>query len=227
MASSDELLTNLKGRRTNLVSQRQTVSGQIDALVDGIARRKAIKSVGRRIVALEERQEQLDDEILEIDLDIEATKAKVVSAQSMTDSLTTFGDLYQEALPEERRELIRLRVNQLVWTPEEIRLALSHYRAYQKFDESQQLVAHASDSSNIGLVWDKFHVHQGHRSNTPFIQIGKRRRSRRIEVANIPIRSSRPWLIKTCSTPVKLIHRSRYLGSAAPPAPRSAPTSGF
>ena len=123
MASSDELLTNLKGRRTNLVSQRQTVSGQIDALVDGIARRKAIKSVGRRIVALEERQEQLDDEILEIDLDIEATKAKVVSAQSMTDSLTTFGDLYQEALPEERRELIRLRVNQLVWTPEEIRLA--------------------------------------------------------------------------------------------------------
>ena len=45
------------------------------------------------------------------------------------------------------------------------------------------MVAHASDSSNIGLVWDKFHVYQGHRSNTPFIQIGKRRRSRRIEVA--------------------------------------------
>ena len=141
MAGADELLGNLKRRRTNLVSQRRAVSDQIEALVEGIASRRAIKSVGKRIVELEERQEQLDGEILEIDLEIEATKAKVVSAQSMTDSLTTFGDLYHEALPDERRELIRLCVNQLVWTPEEIRLALTHYSTYQKFDESRQLVA--------------------------------------------------------------------------------------
>ena len=62
--------------------------------------------------------------MLQIDLEIDATKQKAVSAQSLTESLTTFGDLYREALPEERRELIRLRVNQLIWTPEEIRLAL-------------------------------------------------------------------------------------------------------
>ena len=41
-----------------------------------------------------------------------------------TGSLTTFGDLYREALPEERRELIRLGVNQLIWAPDEIRLVL-------------------------------------------------------------------------------------------------------
>ena len=35
------------------------------------------------------------------------------------------------------------------------------------------------DSSNTGLVWDKFHISQGHRSNTPFIQIGRRRPERR------------------------------------------------
>ncbi len=66
----------------------------------------------------------LDDEVLEVDLEIEAVKQKAVSAQSLTESLTTFGDLYREAIPEERRELIRLRVNQLIWTPDEIRLAL-------------------------------------------------------------------------------------------------------
>ena len=44
----------------------------------------------------------------------EATKQEVVSAQSLTESLTTFGDLYREAHPEGRRELIRLRVNQLM-----------------------------------------------------------------------------------------------------------------
>ncbi len=91
---------------------------------------------------IEEQKEQLDDEVLLIDLEIEATKQKAVSAQSLTESLTTFGELYREALPEERRELIRLRVNQLVWKPDEIRLALlDSPEAYQRLGESQQMVA--------------------------------------------------------------------------------------
>ena len=69
-------------------------------------------------------------------------KQKAASAQSLTDSLMTFEDLYQEALPEEGRELIRLRVNQLIWTPEEIKLALlDSPEACQRLGESQQMVA--------------------------------------------------------------------------------------
>ena len=94
------------------------MSEQIDALVDGIASKKKIKSVGKRIVELEERQEQLEAESLDIDLEIQATKAKAVSAQSLTESLTTFGDLYQEATPEDRRALIRPRLHHLIWTPD-------------------------------------------------------------------------------------------------------------
>jgi len=30
------------------------------------------------------------------------------------------------------------------------------------------------------LIWDKFNIYQGHRQNTPFIQIGRRRKSQRI-----------------------------------------------
>ena len=82
-------------------------------------------------------------------MEVETAKQKVVCAQSLTDSLTTFGDLYREALPDERRELIRLRVNQLVWPPDDIRLALlDSPKACQKFDESPQLVAQTLDSLN-------------------------------------------------------------------------------
>ena len=82
-------------------------------------------------------------------LEIDATKAKVVSAQSLTKSLTTFEDFYQAALPEERRELIRLRVNQLIWTPDEIRLALlDSPETCQGLVESQQLVAQVMHSLN-------------------------------------------------------------------------------
>ncbi|MDP6064826.1 MAG: recombinase family protein [SAR202 cluster bacterium] len=148
MSGTDELLGNLKKRRTELKSQGRAVTEKIDALVDGIAGRRKIKSVGKRIVELEERQEQLEDEALDVDLEIQATKAKAVSAQSMTESLTTFGDLYREAIPEERRELIRLRVNQLIWTPDEIRVALLDTPPCQKFDESRQLVAQVMHSLN-------------------------------------------------------------------------------
>ena len=43
------------------------------------------------------------------------------------------------------------------------------------------------DSSNSGLVWDKFQVFQGHRSNAPYIRIGRKRsKSRRFRVERHP-----------------------------------------
>ncbi|MCH2254946.1 MAG: hypothetical protein MK365_17575 [Vicinamibacterales bacterium] len=124
MAGTAELTANLEQRRADLQTQRTQVQAKIDALVESIAdRRTALKSVGKRIVELEE-QKELDDELLDLDMEIEATKRKAVSAGALSASLTTFGDLYQEATPGEQRELIQLRVNQLVWTPDEIRLSL-------------------------------------------------------------------------------------------------------
>ncbi|HIG18619.1 MAG TPA: hypothetical protein EYQ31_15770 [Candidatus Handelsmanbacteria bacterium] len=59
-----------------------------------------------------------------LDMEIEATNRKAVNAGALSAVLTTFDDLYLEATPEEQHELIQLRVNQLVWTPDEIRLSL-------------------------------------------------------------------------------------------------------
>jgi chromosome segregation ATPase len=102
MAGTAELTANLEQRRADLQTQRTLVQAKIDALVESIAdRRKALKSVGKRIVELEEQKEQLDDEVLDLDMEIEATKRKAVSAGALSASLTTFGDLYQEAVPGE------------------------------------------------------------------------------------------------------------------------------
>jgi len=75
-------------------------------------RQKVLKSVGKRFVELEEQKEQFDDEVLDLVMEIEATKRKAVSAGALSASLASFGDLYQEANPGEQRELIQLRVNQ-------------------------------------------------------------------------------------------------------------------
>ena len=125
MAGTAELTQNLEYRLANLQGQRVQVQAKIDALVESIAdRQKTGKSIGRRLVELEEQSEQLENEILDLDMEIDATKKKAVNANALSASLTTFNDFYQEATPEEQRELIQLRVNQLVWTPDEIRLSL-------------------------------------------------------------------------------------------------------
>jgi hypothetical protein len=125
MADMSELLGNLTGRRDDRTVQRRRVQDQVDALVDSLAERQAgMKSVGRKLVQLEEQAEQLDDEILALDMEIDAAKEKAVSARSMTKSLTTFGDLYHGATPDERRELVRLRLHRIVWSPVKVRLAL-------------------------------------------------------------------------------------------------------
>ena len=47
------------------------------------------------------------------------------------------------------------------------------------------MVARTLDSSNQGIVWDKFHIYQAHRSHSPYIRIGKKRRQpRRLEIQN-------------------------------------------
>ena len=144
MADRTELQGNLTTRRQDLNVQRRRVQVQIDNLVASLKEGQArIKPILQEIGELDAQKEQLDGELLTLDTEIEAINKKVVSAQSMTESLTTFGDLYWEATPEERRDLIRFRVNQIIWSPDEIKLGLldlPHTR-YQEFDESQQMVA--------------------------------------------------------------------------------------
>ena len=93
---------NLGQRRESLQAQRTQIRTKTDALPESFAEKKAIKSVGKRLVELEEQSEQLEAEILDLDIEIETTNEKVVNADALSASLTTFGDLYQEATPEEQ-----------------------------------------------------------------------------------------------------------------------------
>ena len=123
MAEGDELLENLTQRRVGVVTHRRRVQEEIERLIDALAQGRT-KSVAKKIVQLEEQQEELDDEIIGLDNEIETAKKKIVSAQALTASLTTFGELYEAATNEERQTLMQLRVCRLVWTPQKIRLAL-------------------------------------------------------------------------------------------------------
>lgn len=69
-------------------------------------------------------EERLASGLLDIERGLAETKKKVVNAERFKGTLTTFSDMYADALPEERKELMRLHIHQLIWTPSRIRMAI-------------------------------------------------------------------------------------------------------
>ena len=62
-------------------------------------------------------------------------KQKAVSVAQMQQKLTTFEEIFSEATPEERRDLLSVHINYLVYTPDGISLAL--FRSCRESDRSE------------------------------------------------------------------------------------------
>ena len=125
------------------------VQKKIDTLVESMAEGGvSIKSVSQKLVDLEEQKEQLEAGLREIEADMAETRKKVVHAERFKGTLTTFSEMYTEANPTERKELMQLHIHQLDWTPNRIRMAI-----YETPTEPLPRVNHESKGSMDGYNW--------------------------------------------------------------------------
>ena len=77
-------------------------------------------------------------------------KQKAVSIALWEQKLTAFEELYNEATPEERKDLLRLHINYLIYTPDGIQLALfDSSNAKRIGPKVQRVVAHLAPA--VGL----------------------------------------------------------------------------
>ena len=93
--------------------------------MESIAGRKVgIKTISQKIIDLEEQKSQIEQEMMENEATLAEEKQKAVSVAQMKQKLTTFEELFNEATSEERKDLLRLHINHLIYTPDGIQLAL-------------------------------------------------------------------------------------------------------
>ena len=93
--------------------------------MESLAGRKVgIKTISQKIIDLEEQKSQIEQEMMENEATLAKAKQKAASIALWEQKLTTFEELYNEATPEERKDLLRLHINYLVYTPDGIQLAL-------------------------------------------------------------------------------------------------------
>ena len=96
-----------------------------------------LKTISQKIIALEEQKSQIEQEMMENEATLAEAKQKAISVAQMKQKLMTFEELYNEATSEERKDLLRLHINHLIYTPDEIQLAL--FRSCHEPDRSEVL----------------------------------------------------------------------------------------
>ena len=101
------------------------IEKKLDVLVESIARREVgIKTISQKIIDLEEQKSQIEQGMMDNEVALAEIKQKAVSVAQMKQKLTTFEELFNESTPEERKDLLRLHINYLIYTPDGIQLAL-------------------------------------------------------------------------------------------------------
>ena len=82
--------------------------------------------------------------MMENEATLAKVKQKVASIALWEQKLTTFRELYNEATPEERKDLLRLHINYLIYTLDGIQLALFDPSNEADRSEVQRVVASGS-----------------------------------------------------------------------------------
>ena len=101
------------------------IEKKLDVLVESIAGQQVgLKTVSQKIIDLEEQKSEIELQMMENESTLAESKEKAVSVALWEQKLTTFEELFSEATSEEKKDLIRLHINYLAYTPDGIRLAL-------------------------------------------------------------------------------------------------------
>ncbi len=133
---NSERMKNLMQTQRNYQRLLIDIKKKLDVLVESLASRKiGIKTISQKIIDLEEQKSEIEQEMMENEATLSEEKQKAVSVAQMQQKLTTFEELYNEATPEEQKDLLSLHINYLVYTPDEISLAL--FRSCRESDRSE------------------------------------------------------------------------------------------
>ena len=86
--------------------------------MESIAGRKdVIKTIIQKIMDLEKQKSQIEQEMMDNEVTLAEVKQKAARIAQLEQKLTTFEELYGEATPEERKDLLKMHINYLSLYP--------------------------------------------------------------------------------------------------------------
>ncbi len=134
----------LQGQLTTLL---QEIDNWADMIGKGAAKRAgAADALLEKIGKAQSRRKEVENQLLELEVEEGELKRRVLDAEVMRDSLVKFRDLFDLATLEEKKYLLQLMIHRIIWTPEEIKMAL-----YDRPTDTGRLSVNSSVNRDGGI----------------------------------------------------------------------------
>ena len=134
--SHSERMKTLRQAQKNYRRNLKDIKKKLDVLVESIAVQQVdLKTISQKIIDLEKQQSEIEQEMMENEATLAEEKQKAISVAQLQQKLMTFEELFNEATPEERKDLLQMHINHLIYTPDGIQLAL--FRSCRESDRSK------------------------------------------------------------------------------------------
>ncbi len=123
--NTDTVLEKLSKEKISQENKLKPIQDNIDNLIEAVSKGlKDIPAVNKKLADMEEQKVQIEKDINNISFEIDKIKARALNAKVMYESLQNFKQLSDSASPEKFREIIPRFIEKIIWTPQEIKIAL-------------------------------------------------------------------------------------------------------
>ena len=127
----------IESARSSLLSirnEKSKLNEQIESILSLMMDTgEAHPSMRDKLARLEERKAQLNDERSRMKAGADELAKQTLNAQALSNTLFTFGDIVNEATDQELKDLLPTVVESVVFTPEEIKIALFDHFVEESF----------------------------------------------------------------------------------------------
>ena len=123
------------------------IEQEITNIVRFIAQGKASEALARELERLEVQKAQIDAELERIELEAQETRNRALSAGAIQEGLGLFDEIWENATPEERKDLMRFFVYKVIFTPTEVKMGL-----YSRPILSGRVESTAGNHAGVGAV---------------------------------------------------------------------------
>ena len=100
------------------------VEQEIKNIVRFVAQGRASEALAQELERLEVQKRQIEEELEQINLEAKEIANRSINANAVQEGLGLFGEIWEHARPDERKDLMRLFIYKVIFTPAEIRMGL-------------------------------------------------------------------------------------------------------
>ncbi|MBI5901922.1 MAG: recombinase zinc beta ribbon domain-containing protein, partial [Deltaproteobacteria bacterium] len=128
------------------------IEQEIQNIVKFIAQGKGSPALAWELERLEIQKKEIEGEMERITLEAQELKNRTINAEIVAEGLGFFERAWQAATPKQRKDLMRLHIHRIIWTPDKIKMGL-YMRPTSEMYIKPTAVNHLGDFAVDSMNW--------------------------------------------------------------------------